>query len=78
MSANERVSGQTPGCPVCGLSLSMRLAKGRKSNKPFVMLICPGDGRHFRAFITFQPYVKQVLDNLEASGESIHQPGGRS
>lgn len=48
-------------CPICSKSLSVRMAKGRKSNKPFIMLVCQQDGRHFRGFITDQQYVKTVL-----------------
>jgi len=48
-------------CPICSKSLSVRTAKGRKSNKPFIMLVCQQDGRHFRGFITDQQYVKTVL-----------------
>ena len=50
---------------VCRKSLALRLAKGRKSGKPFIMLICPVDGRHFRGFITDQTYVGGVLSLLE-------------
>ena len=56
---------QPPRCPICSQSLVVRLARGRKSGKPFVMLLCPEDARHFRAFINDQPYVRQVLDRLE-------------
>ena len=56
---------EMPHCPICSDALSVRLARGRKSNKPFVMLICSQDGRHFRGFINHRPYVKQVLDSLE-------------
>jgi hypothetical protein len=38
------------------------MAKGRISNKPFIMLICPKDGRHFRAFISDQTYIARVLE----------------
>ena len=62
-----------PECPVCHLTLSVRLARGRKSGKPFVMLVCPEDGRHFRAFITHRPYVREVLDRIESMPD--HQPG---
>ncbi len=48
-------------CPICGEGLSVRTARGRKSNKPFIMLVCEEDGRHFRGFITDQQYVKKVL-----------------
>ena len=62
------------GCPVCTTPLSVRVAKGRKSNKPFIMLKCDTDGRHFRGFITQQDYVQKVLDTqpTEATGN-----GGR-
>ncbi len=48
-------------CPICENNLSVRPSKGRKSNKPFIMLVCPEDGRHFRGFITDQQYIKKVL-----------------
>jgi hypothetical protein len=50
-------------CPVCAIPLIIKSASGRKSNKSFIMLVCPKDGRHFRAFITDQSYVKKVLDS---------------
>jgi len=59
------------GCPVCGKPLSITVATGRKSNKPFIMLKCDTDGRHFRGFITDQAYVKRILDernNKNGSG----------
>ncbi len=49
-------------CPICNNSLAIKSAKGRKSNKPFIMLVCEEDGRHFRGFITDQSYVRQVLE----------------
>ena len=57
----------SPGIPciVCGSGLSLRTARGRKSGKPFLMLVCPVDGRHFRGFITHQDYVAGVLARLE-------------
>ena len=48
-------------CPICSIALSIRMAKGRKSNKPFIMLICPQDGRHFRGFITDQGFISKIL-----------------
>ncbi len=54
-----------PLCLICKSKLSIRLARGRKSNKPFLMLMCPKDGRHFRAFISHKPYVEKVLESLE-------------
>ncbi|MFC2001045.1 hypothetical protein ACFLUZ_00900 [Chloroflexota bacterium] len=49
-------------CPICHAAITVKGAKGRKSNKPFIMLVCPEDGRHFRGFITDQSYVRQVLE----------------
>ena len=53
-------------CLVCHGPLSLRLARGRKSGKTSIMLICPTDGRHFRGFISDRTYVAQVLALLEA------------
>jgi hypothetical protein len=59
-----------PSCPICGETLDLSLARGRKSGKPFVMLRCLVDGRHFRAFITHRPYVEKMLDRIEAIQQS--------
>ena len=53
------------GCPVCQEHIKVKTAKGRKSNKPFIMLVCPVDGRHFRGFITDQGYIRQVIGDRE-------------
>jgi hypothetical protein len=37
------------------------MARGRRSNKPFILLVCPEDGRHFRAFISDQGYISKVI-----------------
>ena len=55
-------------CPICSTALSVQIARGRKSNKPFIMLKCPTDGRHFRGFITDQKYVEKVLKEMESKG----------
>jgi hypothetical protein len=52
----------------------LRTARGRKSGKVFLMLVCPQDGRHFRGFINDQGYVKQVLARLEGQTPPF-QPG---
>ena len=52
-------------CLVCGQRLTIRLAKGRKSQKTFLMLVCSQDGRHFRGFINDREYVDKVLAHLE-------------
>ena len=57
-------NGSLP-CPVCGTDLQMRLTHGRRSGKPFVMLICPRDGRHLRAFISDREFVNKIVTGLE-------------
>ena len=49
-------------CPVCGTDLTVRPAKGRKSGKPFVMLVCPEDGRHLRGFISDKDFLDRVIE----------------
>jgi hypothetical protein len=66
----ENSNQQLPACPICGTQLLFRIAKGRKSNKPFIMLMCPLDGRHFRGFIGDRDYIKQVMEKLEAKTQS--------
>lgn len=48
-------------CPVCQCPLDLRLAKGRKSGKPFLCLVCPVDGRHFRGFIADRAYIERII-----------------
>ena len=55
-------------CHLCHESLSVRLARGRKSGKPFVMLVCPNDGRHMRTFVADATYVSGVIERLEEKG----------
>ncbi len=63
-------------CLICSEPLSVRLAKGRSSNKPFIMLICPVDGRHFRAFISDQDYIKKILADKGTGTGTPGSPGG--
>lgn len=67
----------SPGIPciVCGGYLTLRTARGRKSGKPFLMLICSADGRHFRGFINDQQYVKRVISHLEGQTPSLPAGG---
>ena len=60
-------------CLVCGAGLEMRLAKGRRSGKAFLMAVCPRDGRHIRAFINDPDYVQGVLARLakKAGSEGV-------
>ena len=51
-------------CVVCGGGLKVTISTSRKAKrkKTFVMLVCPIDGRHFRAFIGDQEYVRRLVD----------------
>ena len=42
--------------------------------KPIVMLVCGRDGRHFRALITDQTYIGEILARLE--GRRTGSEGG--
>ena len=54
-------------CLVCGNPITVKPARGRKSGKSFIMLVCGEDGRHFRGFVTDQNYIKKIHGSLEAS-----------
>ena len=68
---------KSPGIPciVCGSSLTLRTARGRKSGKVFLMLLCGNDPRHFRGFINDQQYVRQVISRLEGQTPSLEGGG---
>ena len=57
----------SPGIPciVCGSNLTLRTARGRKSGKVFLMLLCGDDPRHFRGFVNDRNFVDAVLARLE-------------
>ena len=76
MSSDVGEVRKTAPCPVCGGPLSLRLAMGRKSGKPFIMLICAQDGRHFRGFISHRPFVEEVVNHLEAGRKNRAGEGG--
>lgn len=54
-------------CPVCRSCMNVRTARGRKSGKPFLMLVCPIDGRHFRGFINDEDYIGRIFDALDSA-----------
>jgi predicted RNA-binding Zn-ribbon protein involved in translation (DUF1610 family) len=70
---NENQSLQ---CPVCGESMAFQIARGRKSGKPFLMVKCLRDGRHFRGFVGDREYVTRLLERLESgkSNKTITEP----
>lgn len=65
------------GCPVCGSALSVRAAEGRKSHKPFIMLVCDVDPRHFRGFITDQEFIRGVMESRTKTNIAKKVVGGR-
>ena len=65
------------GGPVCSNPLSVRAAQGRKSNKPFIMLVCDKDPRHFRGFITDQDYIRGVMERKIESSSRQQRVKGR-
>ncbi len=56
-------------CPVCGDPVDVRPARGRKSHKFFIMLVCSRDGRHFRGFINDQKYVARLMGVANQAGQ---------
>ena len=73
-SATPAAYSNTPNCLICGEPLDLRQTQGRRSRKPGLTFVCPVDGRHFRAFVTYQPYVEAVLSRLEEQ-ETEREPG---
>ena len=72
------VKYQSLPCLICGAQLDVRTARGRKSGKPFITLVCPKDGRHFRGFISNRDFVTQVLDRLEGQTPDVEGGGDLS
>lgn len=68
MTINEQ--NQSLQCPVCKDPMAFQIAKGRKSGKPFLMVKCLRDGRHFRGFVGDQDYVRKLLERLERGNGS--------
>lgn len=68
-SAYTSVYREAPKCLICAEPLTVKLARGRKSGKPFITLLCPRDGRHFRAFINHQEFVSKLLETNLNVGE---------
>ena len=53
-------------CPVCEAELKVTTSTS-KAGKVALVLVCPRDGRDFRAFINNREYVRRVLDSLETT-----------
>jgi predicted RNA-binding Zn-ribbon protein involved in translation (DUF1610 family) len=80
MTTNEQSLSTKPNqslhCPVCGEPMAFQIARGRKSGKPFLMVKCLRDGRHFRGFVGDREYVTRLLERLELgnSNKTIKEP----
>lgn len=79
MTVNEKdiipEQNQSIQCPVCGDPIAFQITKSKKSGKPSLMMKCPRDGRHFRAFICDKKFVEDVLVKLQTK-ESSNQNSG--
>ena len=75
MTTNEQSLSTKPNqslqCPVCGEPMAFQIARGRKSGKPFLMVKCLRDGRHFRGFVGDRDYVQRLLEGLEQGHKSL-------
>ena len=76
MTADEQDSAlnrdrQSLQCPVCNDPLAFQIARGRKSGKPFLMVKCLRDSRHFRGFVGDRDYVQRLLEGLEQGRKSV-------
>jgi hypothetical protein len=60
-------------CFICSAPLSVRMTESKNSHKQFIMLKCPRDGRHFRAFVADRNYINQVI---KEQSQSSTQGGG--
>jgi hypothetical protein len=74
MITNEQGPNTQPNqslqCPVCNEPMAFQIARGRKSGKPFLMVKCLRDGRHFRGFVGDREYVTRLLERLEVGNNS--------
>jgi len=84
MTTNEQGLSTKPNqslqCPVCNEPMAFQIARGRKSGKPFLMVKCLRDGRHFRGFVDDREYVTRLLERLELgnSTKTITKPAESS
>ena len=53
-------------CPVREAELKVTTSTS-KAGKVALVLVCPRNGRDFRAFINDRDYVRRVMDSLEAT-----------
>ena len=59
-------------CLVCGAKLKVELCHGKKGREA-IMLSCPNDGRHFRAFINEPKVIAGMTKENLAIEEVVRQ-----
>jgi hypothetical protein len=52
-------------CPICGAALTLSPCRPSRAGKNSLHVRCPVEGRHLRGFITHQPLVDEVLDQVQ-------------
>ena len=52
-------------CHICQAFLKVKLARGKKSGKPFVMPTRPEDGKHIRAIAADRAFVENRIGQAE-------------
>jgi hypothetical protein len=57
-------------CPVCGEPLNVRLVQSKRGMLS-LMLVCPEEGRHFRAFLNDQDYIAEVTSRVDRLWERL-------
>ena len=77
---------KAPACIICRSPLSIRPATGRKSGKSFIFMVCPRDGRHFRApsirspklpgLASISPWISAVRPNSAPMLNGLKMPPG--
>ena len=60
-------------CPVCGKQIKVRTSTSQRG-KVALVLACPQDGRHLRAFINDPEYVRGVVETLERGAGTNQKP----
>ncbi len=51
-------------CLICRGPVNLTLHTRKKPGKPFLMLLCQIDSRHYRAFINDEAYVRNIAATL--------------
>lgn len=52
-------------CPVCKHKLDIGLRQNERNERFYLMMVCPVDGAHFRAFINDRDYVAKAVKGVQ-------------